>query len=228
MNRPDTQIAQGSRSSRTLLVNRLQSYVDGAAAYGACPPVDLEVLADTPYTILISLRESAHGDRLSSALECIARKLFRSSNNAQKFLFRGVNLSRLSQVTSTGCDVTPPTAPIHASPYANKALEYGEVVMVFNSAKLDKTFRRVQKSESPEKLSRLREEYPTVTEVDSDWLWFSKLPLGDDRIGTIYESHYTFFIPGDAHEALLLIFLVGNNRDELRTEFQRCARSSSR
>src|SRR3954465_10973972 len=48
-----------------------------------------------------------------------------------------------------------------------------------------------------------------------------ELPLGDGRIETTYETEYSFFIPGDPHEALLMVFLTGNDRNMLRTEFLR-------
>ncbi len=204
-----------------LLVDDLQQEVDAAADYGLFPPIEVEVLAVAPITILVSLRGSGKSDDVSSALGFISSKLFPKDGDTRKFLFRGVKLTRLAQVMSFGCDVSPSTAPLYASEYASKALEYGDLVMVFDPARLDKTFRKVPKSECPETLSRLREEYPTAIEDDENW-WFSKLPPGNGRTGTIYESYYTFFIPGDPHEALLMLFLAGNDRNALRDEFLRC------
>lgn len=100
-------------------------------------------------------------------------------------------------------------------------MEYGDVVMAFDPHKLDKTFRRVPKSENPDTLLRLKLEYPTMLEVDDD-LWFSRLPPGNGRTGTTYESFYTYFIPGEPREALLLLFLIGDDADALRAEFRRC------
>jgi hypothetical protein len=213
-------------SSPNLPLDELQAEVDAMAGEGLFTPIEVEVLAAAPITILITPRSGENNNDLSSALNFIANKLFRSSDSARSFLFRGVKLTRLSQIMSTGCDVIPSTAPIYASPYPWKALEYGNVVMVFDSTKLDKTFRKVSKSESPATLSRLREEYPYVKE-DGDWLWFSTVPPGDGRMGTIYESYYTFFIPGDPREALLLLFLVGNDRNALRAEFLKCTKTLS-
>lgn len=225
MNQNVSNSTPNAPDSRYLLTGELQKEVDAAAAYGIFPPVEVEVLADVLITILVSPKLSEVRTDLSSALEFIAQKLFPRHDDTQNLLFRGVEPTRLSQVQEFGCDVNPSTAPIYASEYAEKAMEYGNLVMVFDSTKLDKTYRRVPKSESPEILSRLKEEYPTAIEEDEHW-WFSLLPPDNRRTGTLYESHYTFFIPGDPHEALLMIFLMGNDLNSLRAEFQQCARSS--
>jgi hypothetical protein len=210
----------GEKASRTVPLSALQGEMDAAADFGMFPPTQVEVLAEKPATLLVSPKEDGNIADLKDAVQFIARRLSPGSDS-RSFLYRGVQLARLSQITSRGCDVIPSTAPIHASPYAGKAMEYGEVVMAFDSAKLDKTFRKVPKSENPEILNRLKQEFPTVIEMDDDSIWFTKLPPNDERAGTIYVSYYTFFIPGDAREALRFLFLIGRDRDALRTEFQR-------
>ena len=226
MNRNEHHSAPGAPASRNVLIDDLQREVDAAAEYGLFPPIELESLADSPITILISPRLNENGQDLSSALEFIASKLIPRCDSTRNLLFRAVELTRLGQVTNFGCDVAPSTAPIYASESAKKALEYGNVVMVFDPARLDKTFAKVLKSECPATLRRLSKEYPSVKVIEEDWLWFSKLPPGDGRIGTGYEMDYSFFIPGNPHEALLMIFLIGNDRDMLRAEFLRYTSSS--
>jgi hypothetical protein len=203
-------------------IEDLQRQVDAASEFGLFPPIDVEVLGFAPTTILVSPRANVKSDDsdLSGALGFIADTLFPRQSTARDKLYRGVELHRLGQVSRFGCDVTPSTAPIYASEYPKKALEYGELVMVFDSARLDRTYRDVPKSENPRTLSRLREKYPTVIEKDGNRLWFSMLSPDDNRTGTIYEGYYTFYIPGDPHEALLMLFLVGKDPNALRSAFQ--------
>lgn len=206
----------------------LQREVDAAAKYGLFPPVDVEALADKPITMSVSSQGIESGGDLSSALEFIAKKLLPNHAGIQGVLFRGVDIARLGQITSSGCDAVPSTEIIFATDSAKKALEYGNLVMVFDPAKLERPFKDVLKSEGPEALRRLRTEYPVEKEIDENWLRFSKRPRGSGRIGTGNYRHYEFFIPGNPHEALLMIFLVGNDRDLLRADFLRCTELSLR
>ena len=210
------------------LSDDLQRQVDAAAAHGLFSPIEVEALATAPLTISVAPRTDGNPNDLDFALWFIASKLLPTIAASQAVLFRGVHLSSLGHVISNGCDVAPSTAPLFASDSAQKALEYGCVVMVFDPAKLEKTFKKVRKSEPASTLHQLREEYASETELDEDWLWFSKLSPGDIRIGTLYESEYSFFIPGNPHDALQMIFLVGNDRDVLRADFLRCTELSLR
>jgi hypothetical protein len=199
----------------------LQRQLDTAASYFAFRSVPLEVLTETPLTILISQPCQNCSENLAVCLEFLAKKALRTDLKSPDLLFRGVELSRLATIIQTRCDVVPSHTPLSAG-YAGKALEYGranKVVEVFDSQKLERTFKKVRRSEAPEILDQLRQNYPSLKEVDSEWLWFSKLPPGDFRIGTGYEIEYSFFIPGNPAEALLMVFLVGENPEELRAEF---------
>jgi hypothetical protein len=206
----------------------LQRQVDAAAEYGLFSPIEVEALATAPFTISVSLRAGGNPNHLDPALGFIARKLVPIKAAPQDFLFRGVPLNRLGHVISNGCDVAPSTAPLFASDSAKKALEYGCVVLVFDPAKLEKTFKKVRKSESFSTLHQLREDYASEMEFENDWLWFSKLPPGDGRIGSLYEIEYSFFIPGNPHDALQMIFLIGEDPNALRAEFLRCTELSLR
>jgi hypothetical protein len=212
---------RASGANRSAL-DRLQSQVDGGAEYGLFPAIDLELVSDAPITILVSPRLRENRADLSAALGFIASKSLQKRIGGTEVLFRAVEITKLGQVIRTGCDVVPSNAPLFASDYASKAWEYGgtnKVVMVFERARLQETFKKVRSSEAPEILRRIRSEYPSAKEIDRDWLWFSRLPLGDGRIATVYETDYSFFIPGNPQEALLMVFLVGTDRDRLRTEF---------
>ena len=224
MSQTETHSAPGPLGSRPPPLDLLQSRVDGAAAYGIGQPAYLEVLADAPYTILVSPHRPANYSDLGATLQFIAGEVLQRSADAPEVLFRSVELSRLHQVIHTGCDVVPSNAPLFASQCASKALEYGgpeKVVMVFDPARLEKTFKKVRKSEPPEFLDQLRADYPSAMELNQEWIWLSKLPPGDGRIGTAYETECSFFIPGKPHEALLMLFLTGNDRNMLQTEFLR-------
>jgi hypothetical protein len=205
-------------------LDQLQGHIDESVKWGVCSDVDLAILADTPYTILVTFRTPKKSAELMGGLKFIASKALQRKVDAPALLFRSVDIEQLGQVFRTGCDVVPSDAPLYATEYGGKALEYGgtdKVIMVFDPSKLQKTYKRASRAESTEVLNQLRKEYPSVIEIDPDWLWFSKLPPGDARIGSSYETEYSFFIPAAPREALLMVFVVGNDRHSLRAEFLR-------
>lgn len=223
MNHNKRDFTSGTPDSLKLLSEDLQREVDAFAEFSGCPSIDLEILACGPATILVSPRVSESSrEGLSVALQFTAEKLLSWRGFSQRVLFRAVGLTRLDQVIGCGCDVVPSHAPFYATEYAQKALEYGDVVMAFDPAKLDTTFKKVLKSECPETLRRLRSEYPIEEVIDETWLRFSRPSPSNGRIRAASYSHYDFFIPGNPHEALLMIFLIGNDRNSLRAEFLRC------
>jgi hypothetical protein len=203
----------------SLLLKDLSKNVATASKLGFCPIVNFEVLSDQPICLALTPETGECKKEVEFSLVYIARKLS-NSDLTRKFLFRGVKLERLESVVTSGCDVTPTTARIFATDTPSKALEYGEVIMVFDATKLVKTFVEVPKSESTQILNRLRSEYPTELEKGGS-LWFSKLPPEDFRVGTLYEGCYSYYIPGDAREALLMIFLVGDDKHKLLSEYVR-------
>lgn len=201
----------------------LQQQLDQAARYFGFRPVHLEVLAETPFTILVTQPGRINASAFDHCLTFLAGKALRRNADDLHLLFRSVELARLGQVIRTGCDVIPSTAPMFAA-CSGKALEYGgsnKVVQVFDPTRLEKTFTKVHKSESPKALERLIEKYPSCKEVDGEWLWLSKLPPGDFRIATDYATEYSFYIPGNPLQALMMIFLVGEDPQELRAEFHK-------
>jgi len=208
----------------------LQQQLDKAAGYFGFPTVRIEVLTEAPLTILVSQPGKNSADALDHCLSFVAGKALGRTEDDPNLLFRCVELSRLGQIIQTGCDVFPSHSPLYAA-CSGKALEYGgsnKVVQVFDPDKLQKTFMRVRKSEAPYLLERLNQAYPSSKEIDDEWLWFSKLPPGDFRIGTGYEMEYSFYIPGNPIEALLMIFLVGGETNDLRAEFIKSTSSQFR
>lgn len=221
MKRDASRLEKSPSRDRIPPLDSLQTEIDSGAEFGLFPAIELELLSDAPVTFLVSSRNRENAD-LSAALEFIVNKIYPEFDHAPTALFRSVELPRLGQIIQSGCDVVPTSAPLFASTFASKAWEYGgpdKVVMAFDPARLQATFKKVRKSESPALLDQLRIEYPSAKEMDQDWLWFSKLPPGDGRMGTAYETKYSYFIPGNPREALLMVFLVGNDRELLYTEF---------
>jgi len=62
-------------------------------------------------------------------------------------------------------------------------------------------------------LESIRREYPTLLHLDDGSLWFSRLPEGDNRIATDYESAYGWYVPGDPKEALSAVILCCRPED---------------
>jgi hypothetical protein len=207
--------------SNRLHLEELQSALDRGASLGGFAAVDVVVLGDNPLVLLVSPRDKERKERLGHALKFITDRLFPKLNAPQNILFRGVDVTRLENVVNSGCDRVPTSTPIFASDCASKAMEYGCLVLAYDSNKLDKTYQVVPKSESPETLDRLRLEYQSEKVVEENSIWFSKRLLSDRRIGTDYEKHYSFYIPGDAREALLMLFLLGDDKHKLLSEYVR-------
>jgi len=200
----------------------LWDQIDTATGYFGFPKIQFEVLAEAPLTLLISLPRDNRVSDLGPCLTFLAEKALRRDSDDPPLRYRCVELSRLETIIRTGCDVVPSDSPIYAA-CLDKALEYGgynRVVQVFDPQGLEKTFRKVRKSEAWELSEGFRLTYPSLKEMDGEWLWFSKLPPGDFRIGTAYETEYSFFIPGDPLKALLMVFLVGDDPHEIRAAWR--------
>lgn len=118
-------------------------------------------------------------------------------------------MDRLHHILAHGCDVFPTNTVMFASEYADKCLEYGSVVEIFDAAQIRSTWKEVPVSIDPDKLGELMKEYPTkLTSEDGTHYWLSRMPPDDRRISSPYEVEWARWIPGDAHRALaaLLIF----------------------
>lgn len=130
---------------------------------------------------------------------------------------RGVTFDRLTIILSTGCDVKPTNSVMYfADVGVSKALEYGcdgdQVLMLFRSEKLDRTFREVPVTIDPTELTALRKCFPTeLKSRDGKSLWLSRLGPDDRRLGTQYESNYARWIPADPWEALAAVFAIGDD-----------------
>jgi hypothetical protein len=130
-------------------------------------------------------------------------------------LFRGVPINRFLTVVTTGVDVQPADAPIYCSDF-DKAWEYGgsshcfgpRMMFALDHNRLERTFRTLPLDATASELAETRETYPHQHEDHSDALWFSRI----DFYKPAYEIPYGYWIPGNAKDALMAVFLHGAER----------------
>lgn len=132
-------------------------------------------------------------------------------------LFRAVSFDRLEDIKLNGVDVSPIDAPIFCDDL-EKASEYGEwpkVVMGFDSAMLDRTYRQVDATIPEDELAHLQATFPTLEKsTDGSKIWLSRLPSESRARTTHYERSYAYWIPGNPWDALRIIILADlNERD---------------
>jgi len=132
-------------------------------------------------------------------------------------LFRGVSLDKFLTVLATGTDVQPTDAPIYCCDF-DKAWEYGgtsmgvgpRMIYALDQSKLDRTFRILPIDATAGQITDVRKTFPNHYEDQNmTGLWFSRM----DSYFPGYEMPYGYWIPGNAKEALMAIFLLGVDRD---------------
>ena len=115
-------------------------------------------------------------------------------------------------VLTTGVDVQPTDAPIYGSDF-DRAWEYGEtslgvglrLVFALDSRMLKRTFRTLPLDARASEIAEVRETYPHHHLEHPDCLWFSLI----DSYMPGCEIPYGYWIPGNAKDALLAVFLLG-------------------
>jgi len=156
---------------------------------------------------------------LGKFLADLLRGMHKSNSAAFPRLFdcRCVPLSRLPHIMLAGVDVEPTSFPIYVSGSVDKALEYGDVLMVFDRAHLEATYREVAADASEEERIRCRRKYVSETPAldGSGSLWFSMLKADDTRLAKPYEIEYGRWIPGDPWAALKLVAVIGTDHELL-------------
>ena len=172
--------------------------------------INAHLVANDPCPIVcIDYEERPPHRSLADALEQAAKHLAPSA--AYHLLLPGVRcvaLDRLDYVLEHGCDVRPTSAPIYAD-FAEKALEYGDLMLVYNARILHATWREVPSSTPQAELDTLRETYPNILRsTDGQSLWLSRLPLEDRRCASPYEAQFAKWIPGPPFEALVAVFVL--------------------
>jgi hypothetical protein len=128
--------------------------------------------------------------------------------------FRGVPIDRLRAVVDNGVDVDPTDSPIFCDD-EEKAFEYARpksgidgpgLMYALHSGYLERTFHALPADASPEKIAEVQSIYPHRYEDALGGLHFSRLA---DQNNIAYEMAYGYWIPGNARDALLAIFLRG-------------------
>lgn len=129
-------------------------------------------------------------------------------------IFRGVAPDHLLRVLTHGVDVEPTDAPIYCGDFG-KAWEYGgtsggrgpRLIMALDQRQLLPSFHVLSSGASPEDIAAIRETYPYHHSEHPNALYFSR----NNTYFPGYEVPYGFWIPGTAGDALMAIFLVGDD-----------------
>jgi hypothetical protein len=114
-------------------------------------------------------------------------------------------------ILSTGVDVEPTTAPFFVTPHFDKAWEYGgwpKVIMALDPKQLELTYREIPADTPADEVARLMQDYPARFESETgDSFWLTRFPESDTGAGSAYERDYARWIPGNALQALLAVFV---------------------
>jgi len=91
-----------------------------------------------------------------------------------------------------------------------------KAMMLFDTDQLRLTWKEVPTDIDTNHLTELQRDYPTVLHSeDGTYLWLSRLPSGDRRINTPYETEYARWIPGDPWQALIGLVVLGSHHEPL-------------
>lgn len=130
--------------------------------------------------------------------------------------YRGVTIERLTSILLIGVDVEPADAPFYASDI-DKAWEYPSMyepraVFAIRKSMMKPSWSMLSADATPEQIAEVQREYPHQHE-NGNTLWFSRIAEQGRPLG--YEAAYGYWIPGSAQEALVAVFLFGNDTAEL-------------
>lgn len=143
-------------------------------------------------------------------------------------LFRGVSLSRLDAVLTSGIDVSPTDDVIWAD-FLEKALEYGDsekVVLILDHRRMLRSWECLPVDAPAEQLERARAIYPYEAPTsDGKRIWFSRLSKDRPQFGSSAEAAYAWFIPGDPWQALIGL-IIATTTDEGWLEAERKIRAA--
>ena len=146
--------------------------------------------------------------------------IWKTIPDSRMSFYRSVSFDRLPAIIRNGCDVEPVQSPLYATPFLDKALEYGcegdQVIQLFRLKALTKTWQQVKADIAPEKLAALRKTYPTVLHsTDRQTIWLSRLAEDDPRLASPYETEYGYWISGDPFDAMAGLAIIGDGLKRL-------------
>lgn len=130
-------------------------------------------------------------------------------------VFRGVSIDRYESIKRNFIDVEPQDAVVFAD-CLEKALEYGgwpKLILVLRWKFMSRSFQCVSAETPPDELDRIRQQYPSLVNLMDGTLWFSRLPEGDVRIASMYESAYGWYVSGDPKDALAALMICCRPED---------------
>ena len=135
--------------------------------------------------------------------------------------YRGVKIERLQQILLTGVDVEPTDAALFASDI-DKAWEYPSmsqprVVYALRKSQMKRSWTMLTPGATEEQIAETRREYPHQHE-NSEFLRFSRIAEQDRNLS--YENAYGYWVPGNAKDALVAIFLFGYTADDFEQAMQ--------
>jgi hypothetical protein len=133
--------------------------------------------------------------------------------NRSWIAFRSVPIDRLPRVLATGVDVDPPDGTIFCDD-EEKAFEYGKssfgdqarIMYALHGGYLERSFRTLPADASEEAIADVRKTYPYQYDDPMGGLYFSRLA---EQANIAYESAYGYWVPSNAKNALLAVFVIG-------------------
>jgi hypothetical protein len=193
-----------------------------AVRRGTVPPVSPQgaTFRRVPYHLLsadpvpIWYIEDGHKPSIGDEPVLALHQALQPVNGKRWIAFRGKPIDRLGGVMANGVDVDPTDTPIFCAE-EDKAYEYAKpewggkgpgLMYALHGGYLERSFRMLPADASPEDIAEVRKTYPHQYDSPHDGFYFSRLA---DQSNTAYEYAYGYWIPGNAKDALLAIFLRG-------------------
>lgn len=134
--------------------------------------------------------------------------------------YRGVPIDKLSAVLINGVDKDPTDAVIYCDSEPEKALEYaapawgvtGEgLLYALDGEYLQKCFAHVSEGASPHEVDEARKTYPYQSPSPDGGYFFAR----NENFSPGYDTEYGFWIPDNARDALLGVFVRGHREEAM-------------
>ena len=193
----------------------------------SCEGMSWQLLASSPRPVIaIEWQRKWNDDDFRNALMFITMQFAEAVEDERGWAcIRCVDPERLPVILRQGCDVEPPNAVMWVDKYPDKALEYGgdesKVMLVISGKLTEASYIEVGADMDAAELNSLKLTYPTTEPSrDGTKLWLSRLPENDRRVASPYESEHGRWIPGDPFEALLGVFVLGRNMNEISAQIR--------